>query len=208
MIDAGMNDLAASCALPGAPPHRAAARAARTAATAVAWRVVGPVCESSDDFGEHLLAARRRRGQVAILDAGAYGYTMASTYNGRQLPAEVFLRDGRVAGRTEQAERRRVGTGPRAHRRLSRGRASRPGRAPRPGATSAAFQPLSAFGVPRPGVRRGGGIDLERRRRDRPRAHDLSVDEDLDADGAAAARESVEVDARQRRGARPAARDR
>ena len=33
--------------------------------------------------------------QVAILDAGAYGYAMASNYNGRQLPAEVFLRDGR-----------------------------------------------------------------------------------------------------------------
>ena len=33
---------------------------------------------------------------LAILDAGAYGYTMASEYNGRALPSEVFLEDGRV----------------------------------------------------------------------------------------------------------------
>jgi diaminopimelate decarboxylase len=32
---------------------------------------------------------------VAILDAGAYGYSMASTYNERQRPAEVLIqKDG------------------------------------------------------------------------------------------------------------------
>ncbi len=60
---------------------------------------MGPVCESSDDFGEHLLP-RDVPAAVAILDAGAYGYTMASEYNGRPLPVEVFLRGGRVASRT------------------------------------------------------------------------------------------------------------
>ena len=35
---------------------------------------------------------------VAILDSGAYGYTMSSHYNGRELAAEVFLRHGAVAG--------------------------------------------------------------------------------------------------------------
>ena len=33
----------------------------------------------------------------AVLDAGAYGYSMASRYNGRPLPAELFLRDGAVS---------------------------------------------------------------------------------------------------------------
>jgi diaminopimelate decarboxylase len=37
---------------------------------------------------------------VAILDAGAYGYTMASLYNGRQLPAEVFVAGGSIVGLT------------------------------------------------------------------------------------------------------------
>ncbi len=57
------------------------------------WRVVGPVCESSDDFGEHTL---NPGSHVAILDAGAYGYVMASRYNGRPLPAEVFVRGGAI----------------------------------------------------------------------------------------------------------------
>lgn len=60
------------------------------------FRVVGPVCESSDDFGLHDLPLDVPR-EVAILDCGAYGFTMASRYNGRELPAEVFLKGGRIA---------------------------------------------------------------------------------------------------------------
>jgi diaminopimelate decarboxylase len=37
---------------------------------------------------------------VALLDAGAYGYTMASRYNGRELAPEVFLRGGLVESST------------------------------------------------------------------------------------------------------------
>jgi diaminopimelate decarboxylase len=101
MIDAGMNDL-----------MRPALYQARHAIVPVdgglsrepwvPWRVVGPVCESSDDFGEHLLPARPPAA-VAILDAGAYGYTMANRYNGRQLPPEVFLSGGRVVARTARS---------------------------------------------------------------------------------------------------------
>jgi diaminopimelate decarboxylase len=99
MIDAGMNDLLRPALYqarhgivalgPGAPAD-------------TLWRVVGPVCESSDDFGEHRLPSEPPAA-VAILDVGAYGYTMASHYNGRQLPAEVFLSGGRVVARTERA---------------------------------------------------------------------------------------------------------
>jgi diaminopimelate decarboxylase len=100
MIDAGMNDLLRP-ALYQARHRIVPLRGAEDPSTAIPWRVVGPVCESSDDFGEHLMPRDPPR-QVAILDAGAYGYTMASNYNGRQLPAEAFVRDGRVVGRTEQ----------------------------------------------------------------------------------------------------------
>jgi len=93
MIDAGMNDLvrpamyqARHRIVPVEPP----------AAPSVGQRVVGPVCESSDDFGSCALPERGFE-LVAILDAGAYGYTMASAYNGRALPAEVFVEDGKVA---------------------------------------------------------------------------------------------------------------
>jgi len=40
---------------------------------------------------------------VGILDAGAYGYTMASRYNGRQMPVEVFVRGGKIVGTTKRA---------------------------------------------------------------------------------------------------------
>jgi diaminopimelate decarboxylase len=99
LIDAGMNDLIRPALYEAR--HRIVPLQMPAAGPAVPWRVVGPVCESSDDFGEHTLPAESPA-QVAILDAGAYGYVLASVYNGRQLPAEVFLRDGRVVGRTER----------------------------------------------------------------------------------------------------------
>jgi diaminopimelate decarboxylase len=56
--------------------------------------VVGPICESSDTF------ARGRRlplptagARVALLDAGAYGAVMSSTYNARPL-APIVMVDG------------------------------------------------------------------------------------------------------------------
>ena len=93
MIDAGMNDLLRP-ALYGAL-HRIEAMDVPPPQDGTGYRVVGPVCESSDDFGEHRFDEPLPR-RVVIRDAGAYGYTMASEYNGRPLPAEIFLRGGRV----------------------------------------------------------------------------------------------------------------
>jgi diaminopimelate decarboxylase len=95
MIDAGMNDLVRPALYQAR--HRVVPLDREVPADAIPWRVVGPVCESSDDFGEHLLPPEPPDA-VALLDAGAYGYTMASRYNGRQSPAEVFVRGGRVVG--------------------------------------------------------------------------------------------------------------
>lgn len=55
--------------------------------------VVGPICESSDVFGRRrrLPAATASGDLMLIADAGAYGFSMASTYNLRGLPAEVVL---------------------------------------------------------------------------------------------------------------------
>jgi diaminopimelate decarboxylase len=92
MIDAGMNDLLRPALY--AARHRIEPMEGPPVPDAPLWRVVGPVCESSDDFGEHPFEAPPTR--VIIRDAGAYGYTMASEYNGRPLPAEVFVRGGLV----------------------------------------------------------------------------------------------------------------
>jgi diaminopimelate decarboxylase len=91
MIDAGMNDLIRPALYQAR--HRIVSLAAPSHDEET-FRVVGPVCESSDDFGEH--EQLHGATHVAILDAGAYGYVMASCYNGRALPAEIFLRGGRV----------------------------------------------------------------------------------------------------------------
>jgi len=55
------------------------------------YDVVGPICESSDVFAEGMMLNRARRGDlVAIRSAGAYGETMVSQYNCREIPASHF----------------------------------------------------------------------------------------------------------------------
>jgi diaminopimelate decarboxylase len=93
MIDAGMNDLMRPALYQAR--HRIVPVTLAERAPLLSFRVVGPVCESSDDFGVHDLP-EDDFSEVAILDAGAYGYSMASRYNGRPLPAEVFLRGGTI----------------------------------------------------------------------------------------------------------------
>lgn len=96
MIDAGMNDLLRP-ALYAAFHRIEATDTAPSANTLTAhFRVVGPVCESSDDFGAHELPDPPPA-RVVVRDAGAYGFTMASQYNGRRLPTEVFLASGAIA---------------------------------------------------------------------------------------------------------------
>ena len=56
------------------------------------YDVVGPVCESSDVFAKGVSLDACRRGDfIAIRSAGAYGESMASTYNGRPLPGAFFF---------------------------------------------------------------------------------------------------------------------
>jgi diaminopimelate decarboxylase len=61
----------------------------------LAVRLDGPVCESTDSFGVASLPQLERGDVVAIGMTGAYGSSMASTYNGRPLASEVaWLDDG------------------------------------------------------------------------------------------------------------------
>jgi diaminopimelate decarboxylase len=91
MINAGMNDLIRPALY--SAKHRI--ELLESAPHGPEWRVVGPVCESSDDFGSHPLGPDPS-GLVAIRDAGAYSFVMASEYNGRALPSEVFVRGGKI----------------------------------------------------------------------------------------------------------------
>ena len=57
--------------------------------------VVGPICEATDFFAKDRAIPPVQRGDlISIFTAGAYGFTMASNYNARPLPAEVLV-DGK-----------------------------------------------------------------------------------------------------------------
>jgi diaminopimelate decarboxylase len=58
------------------------------------YDVVGPVCESADTFAKFIELPETRRGDIiAIRSAGAYGESMSSRYNLRNLPGSVFSDD-------------------------------------------------------------------------------------------------------------------
>ncbi len=59
--------------------------------------VAGDVCETGDILAEARTLPRPRAGDhLVILDAGAYGFSMASEYNARPLPAEVMVTGDRA----------------------------------------------------------------------------------------------------------------
>lgn len=61
------------------------------------YDVVGPICESSDFLGrDREFKGVKERDLLAILDVGAYGYSMASTYNAHALPREICLKGKKV----------------------------------------------------------------------------------------------------------------
>ena len=54
--------------------------------------VTGNICESGDLLAKNRLLPEAKKGDlVAVLDAGAYGYAMCSSYNSRPRPAEVLV---------------------------------------------------------------------------------------------------------------------
>ena len=60
------------------------------------YDVVGPLCESGDTFANRRLLPRLSEGDLmAVLNAGAYGYSMASQYNSRPRPGELLVKEGR-----------------------------------------------------------------------------------------------------------------
>ena len=54
--------------------------------------IAGPICESTDFFArDRSLPSFNAGDLIALLDAGAYGFVMASNYNSHPLPAEVLV---------------------------------------------------------------------------------------------------------------------
>ena len=88
IVDAAMNDLARP-AMYDAWHDFAAVRPTGETMTA---NIAGPVCETGDTVAMGRTIDRVARGDLAIFrTAGAYGATMASTYNSRALVPEVLV---------------------------------------------------------------------------------------------------------------------
>lgn len=92
ILDAGMSDLIRPALYQAHHKiENISAQAKGETATDV-YDVVGPICESSDCFGENEVLPVTRRGDfVALRSAGAYGQIMASHYNCRRIPASLVL---------------------------------------------------------------------------------------------------------------------
>ncbi|MBI3318186.1 MAG: diaminopimelate decarboxylase [Candidatus Omnitrophica bacterium] len=95
IVDAGMNDLIRP-SLYGAYHEIVPASQNGMLRKKARYDVVGPVCESGDFFAKGRLLPSLAAGDLlAILGAGAYGFTMSSNYNARPRAAEVLVRGNR-----------------------------------------------------------------------------------------------------------------
>jgi len=62
----------------------------------LSYKVVGPVCESGDTFGEDRMLSIDEDSILAIHDAGAYGHVMSSNYNSRLRPPEILVEGQKI----------------------------------------------------------------------------------------------------------------
>jgi diaminopimelate decarboxylase len=91
IVDAGMNDLARPSlygSYHGLWPLVEKPRRQSKAS------MVGPICESGDFLAKDRLMPALGPGEmVAVLSAGAYGFSMSSNYNARPRVAEILVQD-------------------------------------------------------------------------------------------------------------------
>ncbi len=57
------------------------------------WDLVGPICETGDFLAKDRVLSLSEGDYLAIMSAGAYGFTMSSNYNSRPRVAEVMVSD-------------------------------------------------------------------------------------------------------------------
>ncbi len=93
IVDAGMNDLIRPSLYGSYQQIQPVIRRNRDEIIA---DVVGPICESGDFLAKkRQLPAMERDELMAVMSAGAYGFTMSSNYNSRPRIPEVLVRDDR-----------------------------------------------------------------------------------------------------------------
>lgn len=90
ITDAGMNDLVRPSFYGS---YHQIQMVTRTSRETQVVDVVGPICESSDFLArDRELPVVKPGDYLAVMSAGAYGFTMASNYNSRPRPPEVLVK--------------------------------------------------------------------------------------------------------------------
>ena len=90
IVDAGMNDLIRPTLYEGW--HEIVPLAAPTTTETEFVDIVGPICETGDYLAQNRDLTPVKEGDVlAVMSAGAYGFSMASNYNSRPMVAEVMV---------------------------------------------------------------------------------------------------------------------
>ena len=89
IVDAGMNDLIRPCLYDA---HHEIVPVASGKGRTIKADIVGPICESSDYLGKARIMREPRQGELlAVMSAGAYGFSMSSNYNSRPRAAEALV---------------------------------------------------------------------------------------------------------------------
>jgi len=93
-VDAGFNTLVRPTMYDSYHPILVANKVAKS--DKETYDVVGPICESGDSLAkERQLPKVEEDDLLAVLNAGAYGFSMSSQYNSRPRAAEVMIRQGK-----------------------------------------------------------------------------------------------------------------
>ena len=90
VVDAGMNDLIRPSLYDAYHHIDSVVRRKRAK---ILGDVVGPICESGDFLAKERELSRVKQGEyLAVMSAGAYGFSMSSNYNSRPRAAEVLVK--------------------------------------------------------------------------------------------------------------------
>lgn len=93
IVDAGMNDLIRPTLY---DTYQRIIPVKKRKGTIIA-DVVGPICESADFLAKERRIVRPKQGDLlAVMTAGAYGFTMSSNYNSRPRVPEILVKDRKV----------------------------------------------------------------------------------------------------------------
>ena len=96
IVDGGMNDLIRPSLYEAYHFVEPVTKSKKGSTKKLKYDVVGPICETGDFIAKDRVLSLTKQGELlAVMGAGAYGYSMSSNYNSRPRSAEVMVDGGK-----------------------------------------------------------------------------------------------------------------